>query len=38
MCSDSCKHCQGTGDKYEGDLVVGECPFCFGEGFSHEDD
>lgn len=30
--SDDCPHCSGTGDEYEGDVVVGECPSCGGSG------
>ena len=30
--SDDCPHCSGTGDEYEGDVCIGECPSCGGSG------
>ncbi len=30
----TCEACQGTGQEYEGDVVVGDCPHCAGSGFN----
>jgi len=27
----------GTGQAYEGDIVMGDCPYCDGEGFERDD-
>jgi len=29
---EDCEYCQGTGDKMEGDVVVGVCQVCGGSG------
>jgi len=29
-----CITCSGTGQEMEGDVVVGDCPVCFGSGMS----
>lgn len=30
----TCNACQGTGQEYEGDVVVGDCQVCGGSGFN----
>lgn len=29
---DDCPTCSGTGQEYEGDMLVGDCPACEGSG------
>ena len=36
MTDGRCERCQGTGQKMEGDIVVGDCCFCDGTGFDDE--
>ena len=31
----TCDDCSGTGQDYEGDIVVGDCPTCGGQGTIH---
>ena len=31
-----CESCMGTGQDYEGDIVVGQCIICDGSGFDPE--
>ena len=30
--TDDCPHCNGTGEEYNGDVLVGDCPSCDGSG------